>query len=41
MFPKSHTCFNRIDLPDCLSKNDLKEKLTIAITTSFVGFDAE
>lgn len=41
MFPKSHTCFNRIDLPDYQSKADLKEKLTIAITTSFVGFDTE
>lgn len=41
MFPKSHTCFNRIDLPDYVSRNELKEKLTIAITTSFVGFDTE
>jgi HECT-domain (ubiquitin-transferase) len=41
MFPKSHTCFNRIDLPVYHSKEALKEKLTIAITTSFVGFDVE
>lgn len=41
VFPKSHTCFNRIDLPEYRTKEDLKQKLTIAITTSFVGFDTE
>jgi HECT-domain (ubiquitin-transferase) len=41
MYPKSHTCFNRIDLPLYESKADLHEKLKIAITTSYVGFDTE
>lgn len=41
LYPKSHTCFNRIDLPYYESKKDLLEKLTIAITTSYVGFDTE
>lgn len=40
-FPKSHTCFNRIDLPEYNSKKDLQEKLRVAITTSCVGFDIE
>jgi hypothetical protein len=41
MYPKSHTCFNRIDLPLYESKADLHEKLKVAITTSYVGFDTE
>lgn len=40
-YPKSHTCFNRIDLPDYESKKDLHEKLKLAITTSSFGFDIE
>lgn len=41
MYPKSHTCFNRIDLPDYESKKDLLENLKVAIMTSSVGFDIE
>lgn len=41
MFPRSHTCFNRIDLPFYESKKQLYERLKIAITTSSVGFDIE
>jgi HECT-domain (ubiquitin-transferase) len=40
-YPKSHTCFNRIDLPTYSSREELAEKLTVAIATSFVGFDVE
>jgi len=40
-FPRSHTCFNRIDLPDYSTKKELYEKLKIAITMSSVGFDME
>ena len=40
-YPKSHTCFNRIDLPDYESKKELLEKLKLAITTSSFGFDIE
>ena len=40
-FPRSHTCFNRIDLPAYESKKDLYERLKIAVTTSYVGFDTE
>ena len=41
VYPKSHTCFNRIDLPNYESKKDLLEKLRVAVTTSSVGFDIE
>ena len=41
MYPKSHTCFNRIDLPNYESKKELKERLETAVTTSYVGFDTE
>ena len=41
MLPYSHTCFNRIDLPLYESKEELKEKLKYAITTSYVGFGTE
>ncbi len=30
--PKSHTCFNQLDLPDYPTKDMLKEKLRIIIT---------
>jgi len=41
IYPRAHTCFNRIDLPTYSSKKELKEKLKIAVTTSCVGFDME
>ena len=31
MLPRSHTCFNRIDLPAYRSKEELRERVTIAI----------
>jgi len=40
-FPRSHTCFNRIDLPNYSTKKELYEKLKAAITMSSVGFDME
>mmetsp|Transcript_9526 Transcript_9526/g.13776 ORF Transcript_9526/g.13776 Transcript_9526/m.13776 type:complete len:87 (-) Transcript_9526:243-503(-) len=40
-FPRSHTCFNRIDLPDYKSKEELHERLKIAVSTSATGFDME
>lgn len=41
VYPRAHTCFNRIDLPNYASKKDLYEKLKAAITLSSVGFDME
>jgi len=41
LYPRSHTCFNRIDLPLYETKDDLGEKLKIAITMASTGFDIE
>ncbi|KAI4162533.1 MAG: hypothetical protein LQ342_003764 [Letrouitia transgressa] len=38
--PKSHTCFNRLDLPEYDNFNDLQQKLTIAVEET-VGFGQE
>lgn len=38
--PRSHTCFNRIDLPPYASKEVLQQKLTLAIENS-AGFAME
>eukprot|EP00047_Mylnosiga_fluctuans_P011248 m.20207 g.20207 ORF g.20207 m.20207 type:complete len:987 (-) comp3512_c0_seq1:74-3034(-) len=40
MLPRSHTCFNRIDLPPYKTKAELEEKLTIAIEET-EGFGLE
>jgi len=41
MYPRAHTCFNRIDLPAYASKADLEEKLKLAVTMVATGFDIE
>eukprot|EP00560_Eucampia_antarctica_P000893 CAMPEP_0197835122 /NCGR_PEP_ID=MMETSP1437-20131217/24804_1 /TAXON_ID=49252 ORGANISM="Eucampia antarctica, Strain CCMP1452" /NCGR_SAMPLE_ID=MMETSP1437 /ASSEMBLY_ACC=CAM_ASM_001096 /LENGTH=758 /DNA_ID=CAMNT_0043440319 /DNA_START=49 /DNA_END=2325 /DNA_ORIENTATION=+ len=41
LYPRSHTCFNRIDLPIYDSIEDLKERLTLAVTMVATGFDLE
>merc|ERR1712232_1416468 len=41
LFPRSHTCFNRIDLPMYTSKEDLREKLKIAVQIEPTGFSIE
>lgn len=38
---KFSTCFNRIDLPIYDTKDELREKLKIAVATSATGFDIE
>ncbi|ORX35319.1 hypothetical protein BD324DRAFT_632323 [Kockovaella imperatae] len=40
MLPKSHTCFNRIDLPPYPSYDQLEQKLTIAVEET-MGFGQE
>lgn len=40
MLPRSHTCFNRIDLPPYRTKAELEEKLTLAIEET-EGFGLE
>lgn len=40
-YPRAHTCFNRIDLPNYGTKEELREKLKVAVTIAGVGFDIE
>ncbi|ORX83122.1 hypothetical protein BCR32DRAFT_243608 [Anaeromyces robustus] len=39
--PKSHTCFNRIDIPPYKSYTQLKQKLLLAISEGIDGFTIE
>ena len=41
LFPRAHTCFNRIDLPLYTSKEQLKDKLTLAVQMEATGFDID
>jgi len=41
IFPKAHTCFNRIDLPIYESKQELTKFVTIAVQMQVTGFDTE
>ena len=41
VFPRAHTCFNRIDLPIYKSKKDLKKYLNLAISMEATGFGIE
>jgi len=40
-YPKAHTCFNRLDLPNYRSKSDLRSKLKFAVTHCSTGFTIE
>merc|ERR1712232_455836 len=41
LYPRAHTCFNRIDLPLYQDKDEMREKLNIAVTMVATGFDIE
>jgi E3 ubiquitin-protein ligase NEDD4 len=41
VFPRSHTCFNRLDMPLYTSKQEMQKYLTMAITYETTGFDME
>ena len=41
VYPRAHTCFNRMDLPLYSSKEEMLERLRTAVTLSGVGFDIE
>jgi HECT-domain (ubiquitin-transferase) len=41
LYPRAHTCFNRIDLPVYSSKDELRERLKLAVTMVATGFDIE
>ena len=38
--PKSHTCFNRVDLPPYVDYDSFKQKLTLAVEET-IGFGQE
>mmetsp|Transcript_16230 Transcript_16230/g.18702 ORF Transcript_16230/g.18702 Transcript_16230/m.18702 type:complete len:786 (+) Transcript_16230:169-2526(+) len=39
LYPRAHTCFNRIDLPKYSTKEELEEKIRVAVNVT--GFDIE
>jgi E3 ubiquitin-protein ligase NEDD4 len=41
VFPRSHTCFNRLDMPIYTSKAEMQKFLTMAISLEASGFDIE
>ena len=41
VLPRSHTCFNRIDLPNYSTKAEMEKRLRQAVTMSGVGFGIE
>eukprot|EP01038_Epipyxis_sp_PR26KG_P005897 gene5897-8137_t len=41
VFPRAHTCFNRIDMPIYKTKADLQKYLTMAISMESTGFGIE
>jgi len=41
LFSLPSTCFNRIDLPLYDSKEELRDKLKLAVTMVATGFDIE
>lgn len=40
-YPRAHTCFNRVDLPNYSSKQELRERVSQAVSMTYVGFDIE
>jgi len=41
LYPRAHTCFNRLDLPCYDTKEELEEKLRLVVTMEATGFDME
>ena len=41
VFPRAHTCFNRIDMPMYKTKAELQKFLTLAVSMEATGFDIE
>ena len=41
VFPRAHTCFNRLDLPNYETKAQLHDKLKVALEMAATGFDIE
>ena len=40
-YPRAHTCFNRLDMPMVGTKDELREKLLVAVTMAATGFELE
>ena len=41
IFPRSHTCFNRIDLPAYTSEREMRKFLTLVISMEITEFGME
>ena len=41
VFPRAHTCFNRIDMPIYKSKEELSKYLSLAVSMEATGFGIE
>jgi E3 ubiquitin-protein ligase NEDD4 len=41
LYPRAHTCFNRIDLPVYETMEELRDRLKLAVTMVATGFDIE
>lgn len=41
VFPRAHTCFNRIDMPIYKTKAEMQKWLTMAISMESTGFGIE
>ena len=41
LYPRSHTCFNRIDLPIYSSREELEGYLSLVINMEITGFSDE
>jgi len=41
VFPRSHTCFNRLDLPDYDTKTGLEDAMTLVMAMEVTGFTTE
>lgn len=41
LYPKAHTCFNKLDLPNYSSKDELRHYLVGALNTSYIGHDTQ
>ena len=41
IFPKAHTCFNRIDLPLYSDKEEMTKFMTMAVQMQATGFDTD
>ena len=41
LFPRAHTCFNRIDLPLYASRSEMQKYLKLAVEMEVTGFGLE